>query len=109
MSTIRWIWAEIRYWCQSAGYSIRPYDMLADNRRWFWQKRQPCGREIYHQHQQRIAQIPDHELGAEIQRVGAGLKADIAAMREQIKAQALQRNTSSTTETVAPQQDRTEQ
>lgn len=25
-----------RYW-------VRPYDMLADRRRWFWQRRQRCG------------------------------------------------------------------
>lgn len=24
------------------GYMVRPYDMLADKRRWFWQPRQPC-------------------------------------------------------------------
>ncbi len=24
-------------------YVIRPYDMLADRRRWFWQARQKCG------------------------------------------------------------------
>ncbi len=25
------------------GYAVRPYDMLADSRRWFWQPRQKCG------------------------------------------------------------------
>jgi len=74
---IRWIIASIRHWIISAGYAIRPYDMLADRRRWFWQPRQPCGREIY----KRIAQIPDQELQAEIQRVGAELKARIAEIR----------------------------
>lgn len=24
------------------GYLIRPYDMIADRRRWFWQPREPC-------------------------------------------------------------------
>jgi hypothetical protein len=24
------------------GYAIRPYDMLADRRRWFWQARTRC-------------------------------------------------------------------
>lgn len=24
------------------GYIVRPYDMLADRRRWFWQPREPC-------------------------------------------------------------------
>lgn len=23
-------------------YRVRPYDMLADRRRWFWQPRTPC-------------------------------------------------------------------
>lgn len=26
-----------------AGYVVRPYDMLADQRRWCWQPRQKCG------------------------------------------------------------------
>jgi hypothetical protein len=25
------------------GYVVRPYDMLADRRRWFWQPWQRCG------------------------------------------------------------------
>jgi hypothetical protein len=25
------------------GYVIRPYDMLADGRRWFWRSRARCG------------------------------------------------------------------
>lgn len=25
------------------GYKIRPYDMIADRRRWCWQPRTPCG------------------------------------------------------------------
>lgn len=31
-------WAAVRY-----GYAIRPFDVLADRRRWFWQKRTRCG------------------------------------------------------------------
>ena len=27
----------------TVGYWLRPYDMLADRRRWFWQRRQRCG------------------------------------------------------------------
>jgi hypothetical protein len=27
---------------QRIGYTIRPYDMLADHRRWFWQPRTRC-------------------------------------------------------------------
>jgi hypothetical protein len=35
---ISWIrWAVVR-----VGYRIRPYDMLADARRWAWQPRQRC-------------------------------------------------------------------
>lgn len=28
---------------QRIGYIVRPYDMLADARRWCWQPRQQCG------------------------------------------------------------------
>lgn len=27
-------------------YTIRPFDMLADRRRWFWQRPAPCARQI---------------------------------------------------------------
>lgn len=35
----------IRYplWPGRLSYRLRPYDMLADGRRWAWQKRQRCG------------------------------------------------------------------
>lgn len=39
----RWLWAVVRWLAESAGYWIRPYDMLADARRWRWQRRQRCG------------------------------------------------------------------
>jgi hypothetical protein len=32
---LAWIFATI-------GYRIRPYDMIADKRRWFWQERARC-------------------------------------------------------------------
>lgn len=32
----------IRAWLGYASYWIRPYDMLADARRWRWQRRTPC-------------------------------------------------------------------
>lgn len=36
---VRWVlattWWQVSYW-------IRPYDMLADRRRWFWQPAQQC-------------------------------------------------------------------
>lgn len=32
----------IASWWWSASYAIRPYDMLADRRRWFWQPPTPC-------------------------------------------------------------------
>jgi hypothetical protein len=41
--TYRWLWAEVRWLAKSLGYWIRPYDMLADARRWRWQPRQRCG------------------------------------------------------------------
>ncbi|HEY6117143.1 MAG TPA: hypothetical protein VI172_14420 [Candidatus Dormibacteraeota bacterium] len=33
----------LRWALQRAGYVVRPYDMLADRRRWFWQPQQRCG------------------------------------------------------------------
>lgn len=33
----------VRAYAVWLGYIIRPYDMLADRRRWFWQKPQRCG------------------------------------------------------------------
>lgn len=35
---------EVRWWVESVGYWFRPYDMLADARRWRWQARTPCQR-----------------------------------------------------------------
>lgn len=40
---IRWLIAEVRHFATSVGYVIRPYDMLADRRRWWFQPRQRCG------------------------------------------------------------------
>lgn len=34
-------WLKSVWW--QAAYAVRPYDMLADRRRWFWQPRTPCG------------------------------------------------------------------
>ncbi len=31
-----------RWWAVRIGYSIRPYDLLADRRRWFWQPATRC-------------------------------------------------------------------
>jgi hypothetical protein len=36
-------WVEIRHAAETVGYWLRPYDMLADRRRWFWQPAQRCG------------------------------------------------------------------
>lgn len=33
---VAWAWHRV-------GYLVRPYDMLADRRRWCWQPRTPCG------------------------------------------------------------------
>lgn len=43
MNLTRLLAAYIRWPLAAAGYRIRPYDMLADRRRWFWQPRQRCG------------------------------------------------------------------
>jgi len=48
MSDLRERLAAYAVWVfQTAGYWIRPYDMIADRRRWFWQPRQRCGGVIY--------------------------------------------------------------
>jgi hypothetical protein len=39
MVLMAWIWWALIM----VGYKIRPYDMLADHRRWFWQPRMRCG------------------------------------------------------------------
>lgn len=39
MSRIFW---NLRCDAVMLGYHIRPFDMLADRRRWFWQSRTPC-------------------------------------------------------------------
>jgi hypothetical protein len=36
-------WYEVKSWGWWLSYTVRPYDMLADRRRWFWQPRTPCG------------------------------------------------------------------
>lgn len=36
-------WAEVCWVATGVGYAVRPYDMLADARRWFWQPRARCG------------------------------------------------------------------
>jgi hypothetical protein len=35
-------WIETRHAAVLAGYWLRPYDDLADARRWRWQRRHPC-------------------------------------------------------------------
>lgn len=40
---IRYWWAVACWAVQRVGYWVRPYDMLTDARRWFWQPRQRCG------------------------------------------------------------------
>ena len=35
--------AWLKWWLRRVGYVVRPYDMLADRRRWFWQPRARCG------------------------------------------------------------------
>jgi hypothetical protein len=38
-----WLWYEIKSVWWLASYAVRPYDMLADRRRWFWQAPERCG------------------------------------------------------------------
>lgn len=38
------LWHLAWWWAGRIGYIIRPYDMLADRRRWFWQPQQRCSR-----------------------------------------------------------------
>ena len=40
---IRRLRSEMAHIAAIVGYRLRPYDLLADRRRWFWQPRQPCG------------------------------------------------------------------
>jgi hypothetical protein len=40
---IAWIWSWPREWFGNLGYAVRPYDMIADRRRWFRQPRTRCG------------------------------------------------------------------
>lgn len=39
---IRLVWEYLRWAAERVGYWLRPYDMLADARRWRWQARDPC-------------------------------------------------------------------
>lgn len=44
-----WVWladAWVRSAVGAIDYWVRPYDMLADARRWRWQPRTPCGRYV---------------------------------------------------------------
>ena len=51
---MRLAWALLVY----ASYWVRPYDMLADRRRWFWQKATRCGGVLYiHQSEDGDAEI----------------------------------------------------
>lgn len=36
----------IRWWLLRLGYAVRPYDMMADRRRWRWQPAQQCSRAM---------------------------------------------------------------
>lgn len=47
VATVAWAytrlgWACVRWTFETVGYWGRPYDMLADARRWRWQPRQRC-------------------------------------------------------------------
>lgn len=34
-------------WMTRLGYWLRPFDMIADRRRWRWQGRTRCGRQVW--------------------------------------------------------------
>jgi len=53
MTRLRWWCAWLRWAAQTAGYAVRPYDMLADARRWRWRRPAPCGRAWW-------AELPPH-------------------------------------------------
>ena len=40
---LRWLWSWPRQAWGWASYAVRPYDMIADRRRWVWQPRTRCG------------------------------------------------------------------
>lgn len=48
------VWHSTIHIAQRVGYWVRPYDMLADRRRWFWQPRQPCGLPLASVHRDRV-------------------------------------------------------
>lgn len=39
---VRWL----AYLASQAGYWVRPYDQIADRRRWRWQRPAPCGYQV---------------------------------------------------------------
>jgi len=40
---VRLVYAHLAWAGRTAGYWVRPYDQLADRRRWRWQARHWCG------------------------------------------------------------------
>jgi hypothetical protein len=40
-------WGRTVYAIETLGYWIRPYDMIADARRWCWQPRAKCGARVW--------------------------------------------------------------
>lgn len=49
--------AAVRAWAVALGYIVRPFDMVADRRRWRWRRPAPCGRQVF-------AQLPPDERDA---------------------------------------------
>ena len=45
-SRLSLLWALVRHCGTWLGYVVRPYDAVADARRWRWQPPAPCGRVI---------------------------------------------------------------
>jgi hypothetical protein len=40
---LRRLWIDVRWLAETVGYWVRPYDTLADRRRWRWHPAQRCG------------------------------------------------------------------
>lgn len=40
-------WPLARAYLDAWSYILRPYDMVADRRRWRWQRAAPCGRAVW--------------------------------------------------------------
>lgn len=42
----RWLRGELMLWAGNVSYWVRPFDQMADARRWMWERPSPCGRML---------------------------------------------------------------